>query len=136
MTKISNIKCINLDRIVDARGAISIVESSRTIPFDIKRVYFLYDVPGGAERGGHAHIDLEQLIISVSGSFNITVSDGVDEKTFHLNRSYNCLYLPSGLWRTLENFSSGSVCLVLCSEHYRESDYIRDFDEFLRFKNT
>jgi dTDP-4-dehydrorhamnose 3,5-epimerase-like enzyme len=134
MSRISDVQCISLERIIDSRGALSIVESGKTIPFEIKRVYFLYDIPGGAERGGHAHIELQQLIIAASGSFDITISDGIEQKTYHLNRSYSCIYMPSGLWRTLDNFSSGSVCLVLCSEHYSESDYIREYDEFLKYK--
>jgi len=109
------------------------VESKRQIPFEIKRVYYLYDVPGGEDRGGHGHRDLEQIIVAMSGSFDVTVTDGFQEKKFQLNRSYYGLYIPKKSWRYLDNFSSGSVCLVLASEFYDEKDYIRDYDEFLRF---
>ena len=102
------------------------------MPFDIRRVYYLYDVPGGAERGGHAHKDLHQLIIAMSGSFDVVLDDGENKKRIHLNRSYNGLYVCPMIWRELDNFSSGSVCMVLASNHYDESDYYRNYDKFLK----
>ncbi len=116
------------------KGDISVVENGDTIPFDVKRVYYLYDVPGGVERGGHAHRDLQQFIVAVSGCFTITLDDGQDKRSFTLNRPYQGLYIPSGIWRHLDDFSSGSVCLVLASEKYDENDYIRDYNDFLKFR--
>ena len=121
---------IDLPKITDPRGNLSFIEAHRHVPFDIKRVYYLYDVPGGEARGGHAHKTLEQFIIAASGSFDVVVRDGYDRKEFFLNRSYYGLYVPKMVWREIENFSSGSVCLVLASDHYDESDYYRDFEEF------
>lgn len=128
---LSNCKIIDLPKITDPRGNLSFIESGRHIPFDIKRVYYLYDVPGGAERGGHAHKELSQLIIAMSGSFDVILDDGHEKKRFHLNRSYFGLYVCPMMWRELDNFSSGSVCMVLASNHYDESDYYRDYDEYL-----
>lgn len=125
---------IDLPRIKDKRGNLTFIEQNRHIPFDIKRVYYLYDVPGGESRGGHAHRKLEQFIIAASGSFDVIVHDGLKQQRFYLNRSYYGLYIPTMTWRELDNFSSGSVSLVLASEPYDESDYIRDFDEFLALK--
>src|SRR5574344_629744 len=118
----------------DRKGNISVVESFNTIPFDIKRAYYLYDVPGGEERGSHAHKKLEQLIIAASGSFDVILSDGHVRRTFTLNRPYQGLLVVPGIWRELNNFSSGSVCLVLASECYDEHDYIRNYEEFLEYK--
>jgi hypothetical protein len=125
-------KCliVNLPKIADPRGNLTFIEGSRHIPFSIQRVYYLYDVPGGAERGGHAHKGLHQLIIAMSGSFDVVLNDGFGEKRFHLNRSYYGLYVCPMIWRELDNFSSGSVCMVLASNLYDESDYYRDYDEF------
>ena len=123
---------IDLPKITDPRGNLTFIEGEHHVPFDIKRVYYLYDVPGGETRGGHAHRRLEQLIIAAMGSFEVVVDDGRERKSFFLNRSYYGLYIPNMIWRELENFSSGSVCLVLASEHYDESDYYRDYDEFRR----
>lgn len=129
---IRNCKIVNLPKIVDPRGNLTFVEGDRHIPFDIKRVYYLYDVPGGETRGGHAHKDLQQLIIAMSGSFDVILDDGSERKTITLNRSYFGLYVPRLIWRELVNFSSGSVCLVLASQPYDESDYYRDYAEFVR----
>lgn len=127
-------KCqvIELPRINEPRGNLTFVESNRHIPFPIQRVYYLYDVPGGAERGGHAHKALHQLIIAMSGSFDIHLDDGKEKKTIHMNRSYNGLYICPMIWREIDNFSSGAVCMVLASDYYDESDYYRKYDEFIR----
>lgn len=116
-------KLIELPRLNDARGNLSFVEGGIHVPFDIQRVYYLYDVPGGAERGGHAHKGLQQLIIAMSGSFDVLLDDGKVKKLVHLNRSYNGLYICPMIWRELVNFSSGSVCMVLASNRYDEDDY-------------
>ncbi|MCE5224235.1 MAG: FdtA/QdtA family cupin domain-containing protein [Porphyromonadaceae bacterium] len=128
---IKDCQIIDLPKITDSRGNLSFIEGNVHVPFDIKRVYYLYDVPGGAERGGHAHIKLQQLIIAISGSFDIILKDGFETKRYHMNRSYYGLHIPSMIWRELDNFSSGSVCLVLASTVYEESDYIRDYRQFL-----
>lgn len=128
---------VELDRHHSARkGDISIVENGITVPFDTKRVYYLYDVPGGVNRGGHAHKKLRQLIVAASGSFTVVLDDGIVKRSFILNRPYMGLYVVPGIWRVLEDFSSGSVCLVLASEKYDPDDYIRDYNEFLTFKNN
>lgn len=119
----------------DRKGNISVVENSKDVPFDVKRTYYLYDVPGGESRGGHAHKELSQLIVAASGSFTVTLDDGNVKRTFTLNRPYQGLYVVPGIWRTLDDFSSGAVCLVLASEGYDEADYIRDYDKFLEYKN-
>lgn len=124
-------KIIDLSRISDSRGSLTFVESGKEIPFDIKRIYYLYDVPGGAERGEHAHKDLHQLIIAMSGSFDVVLDDGTAKKRFHLSRSYYGLYVCPMIWRVLENFSYGAVCLVLASNLYDEDDYYRDYEEYL-----
>lgn len=120
----------------DRKGNISVVENNITIPFDVKRVYYLYDIPGGESRGAHAHKELSQLIVAVSGSFNVTLDDGNVKRTFTLNRPYQGLYVVPGIWRDLSDFSSGSVCMVLASEKYDENDYIRDYNIFLEFKKN
>ncbi len=122
---------IDLPKINNPRGNLTFVESHQHVPFDIKRVYYTYDVPGGAERGGHAHKLLAQLIIAMSGSFDVVLDDGVQKQRFHLNRSYDGLYVCPMIWREINNFSSGSVCRVLASELYDEADYYRNYDEFL-----
>jgi dTDP-4-dehydrorhamnose 3,5-epimerase-like enzyme len=129
---IDQAKILDLPRITDPRGNLTFVEGMSHVPFDIRRVYYLYDVPGGETRGGHAHKDLEQFIIAVNGSFDVVLRDGYNQKKFFLNRSYYGLYVPRMVWRELENFSSGSVCLVLASQPYDESDYYRDYPEFLK----
>lgn len=118
----------------DRKGNISVVENYDTVPFDVKRVYYLYDVPGGESRGAHAHKQLKQLIIAASGSFTVTLDDGNVKRSFLLNRPYQGLLVSPGIWRELDDFSSGSVCLVLASEKYDASDYIRDYKEFLNLK--
>jgi len=123
-------KIIELPRITDVRGNLTFIEGDDHVPFDIKRVYYLYDVPGGEKRGGHAHKFLQQFIIAASGSFDVILDDGVNRERYHLNRSYYGLYVPKMIWRELDNFSSGSVCLVLASEHFEEDDYIRDYSQF------
>jgi hypothetical protein len=122
---------VNLPKITDPRGNLTFVEPGSHIPFDIQRIYYLYDVPGGAERGGHAHKALHQLIIAMSGSFDVILDDGANKKRFHLNRSYHGLYVCPMIWRELDNFSSGSVCLVLASNRYDESDYYRFYEDYL-----
>lgn len=117
------------------KGNLSVVENSKTLPFDVKRVYYLYDVPGGESRGAHAHRDLEQFIVAASGSFRVTLDDGNCKRSFVLNRPYQGLYVKPGMWRDLDDFSSGAVCMVLASEVYQAEDYIRDYDEFLAFRN-
>ncbi len=118
----------------DRKGNISVVENGKTIPFDCKRVYYLYDVPGGESRGAHAHRELSQLIVAASGSFRVTLDDGNVKRTFVLNRPYQGLYVKPGIWRDLDDFSSGSVCLVLASEVYDQKDYIRDYKEFVDYR--
>lgn len=124
-------RIIELPKIEDPRGNLTFVEGDRHVPFGIQRVYYLYDVPGGSERGSHAHRGLQQFIIAMSGSFDVVLDDGFASQRFHLNRSYYGLYVPPMMWRTLDNFSSGSVCMVLASAHYTEADYIRDHAQFL-----
>lgn len=125
-------KCevIQLRKIADARGNLSFIEGGIHVPFNIERVYYLYDVPGGAERGGHAHKELQQLILAISGSFDVLLDDGVKKKQVHLNRPYTGLYVCPMIWRELANFSSGSVCMVLASNRYDENDYYRDYQTF------
>lgn len=128
---LENCSMIELPKIQDPRGNLTFVEGGEHIPFDIKRVYYLYDVPAGAERGGHAHKALHQLIIAVSGSFDIHLDDGIEKKTFHLSSGHQGLYICPMIWREIDHFSSGAVCMVLASERYDEDDYYRDYDEFL-----
>ena len=120
----------------DRKGNLSVVENGQTLPFDVKRVYYLYDVPGGENRGSHAHKELSQLIIAASGSFTVTLDDGKCKRSFFLNRPYQGLYVKPGMWRDLEDFSSGAVCMVLASDVYLKEDYIRDYGEFLRFRGN
>ena len=128
-------RIIDLPKITDPRGNLTFIEAGRHVPFEIKRVYYLYDVPGGAERGGHAHRGLHEFIIAMSGSFDVILDDGTQKKRFHLNRSYLGLYVRPMIWRELDNFSSGSVCMVLASTFYDESDYYRVYDEFIQALN-
>ena len=136
MSRIDKCKIIDLPKIHDPRGNLTFIEGSKHIPFDIKRVYYLYDVPGGADRGGHAHKDLHQIIIAIAGSFDVVINDGSDTQRFHLNRSYFGLYVCPMIWRELDNFSSGSVCLVLASDYFSEADYIRDFPQFVSLQKS
>lgn len=134
-TSVYDCSIIELDRHHSPRkGDISVVENGITVPFDTKRVYYLYDVPGGVDRGGHAHKELKQLIVAASGSFTVVLDDGKVKRPVVLNRPYMGLYVVPGIWRVLEDFSSGSVCLVLASEKYDPDDYIRDYEEFLKYK--
>lgn len=132
ISRFADCRIIELPRINDPRGNLTFIEGGRHVPFEISRVYYLYDVPGGAERAGHAHRELQQLIIAMSGSFDVVLDDGSDRRRYHLNRSYYGLYVPPMLWRELDNFSSGSVCLVLASAPYDEADYFRDYEVFRR----
>ncbi|MBR1219662.1 WxcM-like domain-containing protein [Bradyrhizobium sp. U87765 SZCCT0131] len=129
---LSDCRIIELPKIHDSRGNLSVVEAGRQIPFDIKRVYYLYDIPGGAVRAGHAHRQLHQIMIAMSGAFDVTLDDGKERKKFHLNRSYVGLYIAPMTWRDLDNFSSGAVCMNIASEYYDEADYMRTYDEFLQ----
>ena len=124
-------KLVELPKIHDPRGNLTFIEGNSHIPFDIKRVYYLYDVPGGAARGGHAHKELHQLIIAMSGSFDVVIDDGKNKKRIHLNRSYHGLYVCPMIWRELDNFSSGSVCMVLASNRFEEDDYYRGYADFV-----
>lgn len=127
---------IELPKINDPRGNLTYIEGNKQIPFNIERVYYLYDVPGGSERGGHAHKELHQLIVAMSGSFDIVLDDGKEKRRIHLNRPYVGLYVCPMIWRELDNFSSGSVCMVLASNCYDESDYYRDYGKFLEKANN
>lgn len=133
-SSITDCRVLDLRKISDPRGNLTPIEGGIDIPFDIKRIYYLYDVPGGESRGGHAHKELYQLIVAANGSFTVTLDDGVNKQSFNLNRSYYGLLVAPGIWRDLDNFSSGAVLLCLASEHYEENDYIRNYEEFLRFK--
>ena len=124
-------KILELPKIVDPRGNLTFIEGGNHLPFEIRRVYYLYDVPGGATRAGHGHKTLEQLMIAMSGSFDVELNDGRARKKYHLDRSYYGLYIPPMIWRDIDNFSSGSVCLVLASEFFDESDYYRTYQDFL-----
>lgn len=127
-------RTIDLPKIADQRGNLTFIESSQHIPFDTKRVYYLYDIPGGSSRAAHGHRELHQFIVALSGSFDVTLDDGNATKCFHMDRPYFGLYVPPMIWRDLDNFSSGAVCLVLASDYYDEKDYIRDYDSFRRIK--
>ena len=136
MNTIKDVKIIDIPKIIDpkGRGKLSVVEKE-IIPFDIKRVYYLYDVPSDAYRGGHAHKNLIQFMIPLSGSFEVMVDDGNNKTKIMLNKPHKGLLIPKGIWREMDNFSSGSVCAVLASDHFDEEDYFRDYDEFRKFKN-
>lgn len=131
---IKGVRLIELPKTKDIRGNLSFFENDNQIPFKIKRTYWIYDVPGGEYRGSHAFKDSTELIIALSGSFDLVLNDGKEEKRFHLNRSYSGLYVPNMLWRSLDNFSTNSVALIVSSHAYDETDYVRDFDEFKKIK--
>ena len=133
---ISDCKLVELPRFLDARGNLSFVEQMNHIPFEIKRTYWIYDVPGGEARGGHAFRQNQEFIVAMSGAFDVVVDDGFKKKTFTLNRSYYGLYVPAGLWRTLENFSTNSLALEFGSTQYNEADYVYDYEKFLRLKQN
>ncbi|MDW8336508.1 MAG: FdtA/QdtA family cupin domain-containing protein [Tepidimonas sp.] len=131
MGRLHECRIIDLPKVSDPRGNLSFIEGGRHVPFDIRRVYYLYDVPGGSDRGSHAHKRLHQFIVAMSGSFDVVLDDGLEKKRFHLNRSYYGLYVCPMIWRYLDNFSSGAVCMVLASGYYDETDYIRNYQQFL-----
>jgi dTDP-4-dehydrorhamnose 3,5-epimerase-like enzyme len=131
-SSIKDIQLIPIPKIEDPRGNLSVIEKN-ILPYEIKRVYYLYDVPSGAERGGHAHKNLQQFLVALSGSFDVLLNDGSNERTVTLNKPDQGILITPGIWRELKNFSSGSVCLVVASDVFQESDYIREFDEFLAF---
>jgi hypothetical protein len=130
--KLASSKLIDLPKILDPRGNLSFIEENNHIPFSIKRTYWIYDVPGGEFRGGHAYHENEEFIVALSGSFDVVLHDGVSEEKYSLNRSYNGIYIPKLIWRTLENFSTNSLALILSSTEYEQLDYIRDFDQFIK----
>ena len=133
MSTLQNCKLISIPKIEDPRGNLSVIENN-VIPFEIKRVYYLYDVPSGAERGGHSHIEQHEFLIALSGSFDVILNDGTNEKTVTLNKPFQGLLITNGIWRELKNFSSGAVCLVIASGVFSEEDYIREFQDFLESK--
>lgn len=133
--KVSEARIIKLPKYLDVRGNLSVIEQNKEIPFGIQRSYWLYDVPGGESRGGHAYRKNEEFIVALSGSFDVILDDGVERKVFSLNRSYYGLYIPNGLWREIENFSTNSLALVMASEKYDADDYIRDYEEFKRLNH-
>ncbi len=135
ISTVDDCKLVELPRVINKRGSITPINNSIDIPFDIKRVYYLYDIPGGSHRGGHAHWALEQFIVAASGSFDVVLNDGKEQKRISLNRPYKALHIVPGIWRELENFSGGAICLVLASHVYDEDDYIRDYDEFIKMKS-
>ena len=135
-SSVENCRLIELGKNHHANGNLTVVENGMQVPFDIKRVYYLYDVPGGEERGGHSHKALKQFIVAISGAFDVVIDDGINQRTITLNRPYQGLLIVPGIWRVINNFSSGAVCLVLASEHYDEGDYVRDYDEFLKLTST
>jgi len=130
-SSIEHCRIITLPKIQDTRGNLTFIEGGHHVPFDIKRVYYLYDVPGGSSRAGHAHKILEQVLIAMSGSFDILIDDGIARRKFHLNRSYVGLYMPSMIWREIDNFSSGAVCMALASTCFDEADYFRRYEDFV-----
>ena len=131
---INEVKLIALPKFLDARGNLSFAQNNTHIPFEIKRTYWLYDVPGGESRGGHAYRETEEFVIALSGSFDVIVNDGKEKRTFHLNRSYYGLYIPKGVWREMDNFSTNSLALEFASTNYNPEDYIRNYNEFLKLK--
>jgi len=135
MYSVSDCKIVDLYKVHNDAGNITVLENNKNIPFDIKRIYYLYDVPMGADRGGHGHYDLQQYIVAASGSFTFVLDDGVNRENFFLNDPSKALHIQPGIWREINDFSSGSICLVLASHEYNESDYIREYVEYLKYKN-
>ncbi len=135
MARLADSKLIKTPVIYDTRGNLSYIESGQNIPFEIKRVFYLFDVPGGTVRNGHAHHNLHQVIFALSGSFDVVLDDGFDNQRIQLNRAHNGLYLPNMIWRELDNFSSGAICMVVASTHYDATDYIRSYDQYLNLNN-
>jgi glyoxylate utilization-related uncharacterized protein len=136
MPTVADCRLINFPRIQDPRGNLTPIEGQVEVPFAIRRVYWIYDVPGGAQRGGHAYRELQEVLIALSGSFDVVINDGAQERRVLLNRSYFGLYVPSGLWRHLDNFSTNAVCAILASRTYEEADYVRDYDAFLTLSHA
>ena len=136
MNTLDNSRLIDLPKVVRSEGSITAVHSSVEIPFDIARVFYIYDVPGGASRAGHAHKELHEVLVSIIGSFDVTLDDGTSRRTVTLSRAHYGLHVPSGLWTELSGFSSGAVCLALASDSYKDEDYIRDYEEYLRFRHA
>lgn len=136
ISHINQCKLITFDKHHHPNGNLSVVENGSPVPFDIKRVFYIYDVPGGEERGGHSHKELQQVILAISGSFDVLIDDGVNQRTITLNRPYQGILIAPGIWSQQLNFSSGSVCLVLASDHYDEDDYVRDYDEFKKLTSS
>ena len=132
MTDLNKIQLVDIPKILDERGNLSFIEELNHIPFQIKRTYWIYDVPGGEVRGGHAYKTLHEFIVALSGSFDVVLDDGKTKKTYSLNRSYYGLYVPNMVWRSIENFSTNSLCMILASEKYDENDYVRDYEEFIK----
>lgn len=136
MYNVSDCKIVDLSKVHNNAGNITVLENNKNIPFEIKRIYYLYDVPMGADRGGHGHYELQQYIVAASGSFTFVLDDGVNKKDFFLNNPSKALHIQPGIWREIKDFSSGSICLVLASCEYRESDYIRDYEQYLKYKRV
>tara|TARA_Y100001933_G_scaffold41296_1_gene38006 strand:- start:142 stop:555 length:414 start_codon:yes stop_codon:yes gene_type:complete len=136
MENIFNCNLVELEKIKNRAGNLSVVENSNSIPFDIARVYYIYDVPGGSDRGGHAHKDLEQYVIAVSGAFDIQLDDGKNKKTVRLDRPFLALHIKKGIWRETRNFTSGAICMVIASHKYDNQDYIHDYEDFLKFRRN
>ena len=136
MENIFNCNLVELQKIKNRAGNLSVVENSGSMPFDIKRVYYIYDVPGGSDRGGHAHKELEQYVIAVSGAFDIQLDDGKNKKTVRLDRPYLALHIKKGIWRETRNFTSGAICMVIASHKYDYSDYIHDYDNFIKYREN
>lgn len=131
--KVSDCRVVDLPKIYNEQGSITALENSKDIPFAVERIYYLYDVPSSSERGGHAHYDLEQYVIAACGSFTFILDDGVSKKEIFLNNPSKALYIKKGIWREIKDFSSGAICLVLASHTYDENDYIRDYEEYLKY---
>lgn len=136
MAKISSCELLQFPRFLDCRGNLSFIQNYDQIPFEIKRTYWIYDIPGGEARDGHAYYRSQEVIIALSGSFDVLVDDGVEQRKYSLNRSSEGLYIPSGIWRTIDNFSTNAFQLVLCSTHFDERDYMRDYDEFIKLRKS